>query len=164
MKYIPDDLKELVYEGHIIPGYYVNKQGELWSTRRAHLNKHSDLSMENVCYSGPLVRRKGTPNGKYILYRVSKLHTHRQHDGQINSRHFGVHSHRAVMETFRPFEDNLPKELINEWDSLSDVVKKYIKQGMSVDHIDPDSTKDTFHHISNLQWLTRSDNTKKGDS
>ncbi len=162
MKYIQNNPKELVYEGHIVPGYYINEQGELWSTRRAHLNKNSDLSVENVCYSGPLTKRKGTSAGKYILYRLRKLHTHRQ-DDIITLKHFGVQSHRALMETFKPLEDNLPEDLVDEWDNLSDVVKKYIKKSFVVDHIDSDNSKDTYHHLSNLQWLTLSDNSKKGN-
>lgn len=162
MKCNQNNLKELVYEGHIIPGYYINKQGELFSTRKAYLNQFGDLSMENVCYGGPLIKRKGTSAGKYILYRLRKLHTHRQYDN-ITLKHFGVQSHRALMETFKPLEDNLPEDLVDEWDNLSDVVKKYIKKSFVVDHIDSDRNKDTYHHLSNLQWLTLSDNSKKGD-
>jgi len=162
MKCIQNNLKELVYEGHIVPGYYINKEGELFTTRRAGLNRFSDPSIENICYGGPMVKREGTKRGNYILYRLSKLHTHRQYDN-ITQRYFGICSHRALMETFKPIEDNLPEDLVDEWDNLSDVVKKYIKKSFVVDHIDSDTNKDTYHHLSNLQWLTLSDNSKKGN-
>jgi hypothetical protein len=73
MKCNQNNLKELVYEGHIIPGYYINKQGELFSTRKAYLNQFGDLSMENVCYGGPMVKRKGTKIWKIYSLSIEKI-------------------------------------------------------------------------------------------
>ena len=156
-----NEIEELVYEGHTCPGYYVNTQGELFSTRKAHLNRFGDLSLENVCYGSPMVKRTGSKQGKYILYRIGKIHTHRQYDGGYKD--FGVQSHRALMETFKPFEENLPEELVDIWDSIPQIAKKYIKFSMQVDHIDPDNSKPTFHHLDNLQWLSGYENRKKGN-
>ena len=157
------ELKELIYEGNLIPGYYINKKGELYSTRPNGLNRYTINNREKVCYGGPMVKRMGTSVGKYIMYRVGKLFTHRQFDDTITSTYFGVQSHRAMMETFKPFEENLPEDLVDVWDSLPQVAKKYIKCSMQVDHIDPDSSKPTFHHLSNMQWLTTIDNNRKSN-
>jgi len=157
------NLKEIVLDGHIVPGYYLNKKGELYSTRLSNLNRYTINTKERVCYGAPMQKRTGTPSGKYILYRLSKLFTHRENDYNCKNI-FGVQSHRALMETYKPLEQNLPEDLVDVWDSLPEIAKKYIKHSMQVDHIDPDSSKTTFHHLDNLQWLSIVENCKKGNS
>jgi len=165
------DLTECKLNGHLLSGYYVNEQAEFWTTRTLGINQHTPKTKESVCYSGPLRRLKGTKhNKKYRLYRLKLSYSDllseerfvNLHTGQGTTPIIGVQSHTIMMETFKPFEKNLPDNLVDEWPNLSDTVKRYIRSGMTVDHIDPDYTKDTFEHLSNLGWLSMSDNAIKG--
>lgn len=153
------ELKELFYDEHLWPGYYLNVEGVLFSTRGIGLNKHN-MTEEKLFYGGPMRKIKGTSCGKYILYRLGKKYSHRNNEGRYKS--VGVCSHKALMETFKPLEKNLPEDLVDEWSHLSDVVKSYIKRGMQVDHKDTNTSKPTFHHLSNLRWIVAEDNSRKG--
>ena len=153
------ELKELIYDGYLIPGYYINTNGELFSTRLAGTNQHNKHDKQKVCYGRKMTKLLGTKNQKkYILYRIGKIHTYREN--ATDYVQFGILAHRAVMETFSPFEDNLPDDLVNEWSNLSTNVKKYIIDGWTVDH--KEDLNEGFNSLSNLQWMTRSDNASKG--
>ena len=163
-----NDLVEVKYDGCILPGYYLDKENvELWSTRKCHLNRFTNNSKENVCYGGDLRKVKGTKHKKkYTIFGMRLLHSDlllQEKYRNLYDNTLRVQMHRLMMETFSPFETNLPKDLVNEWPKLSDVVKDYLRNGMTIDHIDPDHTKPTYNHISNLQWMTISDNSRKGD-
>ena len=174
------DLTESKLNGCLLPGYYVNEQAEFWTTRLIGINQYTPKTKEFVCYNGPLRRLKGTKhqrNKHYRLYRFcpsysdilseerfKNLHRSKTRHGKRGSTpRIGLQSHTVMMETFKPFEKNLPDDLVDEWPNLSPIVKRYIRSGMTVDHIDPDYTKDTFEHLSNLRWLSMSDNAIKGN-
>ena len=159
------ELKELVYEGHLVPGYYINTNGELYSTRLGGTNRWNSHNKQLVCYGGEMKKKKGTFYGKYTMYRIGTKFTHmhentNRHKGH-SSKYRRILAHIAVMETFSPFEDNLPDDLVDEWPNLSETVKKYIRDGMTVDHIE--DLDEGFNSLSNLQWMTRSDNASKGN-
>jgi|TARA_B100000085_G_scaffold92643_1_gene83822 hypothetical protein len=156
------ELKELVYEGHLVPGYYINTNGELYSTRLSGVNQWNRHIKQIVCYGGNMKKLLGTKVGrgkKYTMYKIGKIYTHREHI--TNYGQFGILAHRAVMETFSPFEDNLPDDLIDEWPNLSTTVKRYIIEGWTVDH--KEDLDENYDSLSNLQWMTRSDNASKGN-
>ena len=153
------ELKELVYEGHLIPGYYINTKGELFSTRAICVNRWNSHNKRIVCYGGEMRKLSGTLVGKYTMYRIGKKFTYRENELRYDK--FSVLAHRAVMETFSPFEDNLPNDLVDEWKNLSNTVKRYIVNGWTIDHIE--DLDEGFNSLSNLQWMTRSNNSSKGD-
>ena len=153
------ELKELIYDGYLIPGYYINTNAELFSTRLIGANQWNKHDKQKVCYGGKMTKLLGTITGKkYILYKIGKIHTYRENTTDYVQ--FGILAHRAVMETFSPFEDNLPDDLVSEWSNLSTNVKKYIINGWTVDH--KEDLNEGFNSLSNLQWMTRSDNASKG--
>ena len=156
------ELKELVYEGNLVPGYYINTNGELFSKRSSGVNQWNRHIKQIVCYGSNMKKLSGTKVGrgkKYTMYKIGKIYTHREHI--TNYAQFGILAHRAVMETFSPFEDNLPDDLINEWSNLSTTVKKYIIDGWTVDH--KEDLDENYDSLSNLQWMTRSNNASKGN-
>ncbi len=175
---VRDDLFPAKYDNHILPGYYVNDRAELWTTRNYSHNQYSEQTLENVCFKGKLRQLPGTAHQqKYILFRVKikysglenlekykHLYSAKRKNGQRPFNPIlGVQSHQLVMQTLKPFEENLPLDLVDEWPNLSATVRRYIKAGMTVDHRDPDPTKHDFHWLSNLEWETLSDNARKGD-
>ena len=163
---IVTELKELIYEGHLVPGYYINTNGELFSTRLAGTNRWNSHNKQLVCYGGEMQKKVGSVlRGRYVQYRIGTKfstldQTTNRHKGH-SSKYRRILAHRAVMETFSPFEDNLPDDLVDEWPNLSETVKKYIRDGMTVDHIE--DLDEGFNSLSNLQWMTRSDNASKGN-
>ena len=152
------ELKELIYEGMLVPGYYINTNGEMFSSRSCKINRFNSNNRDLVCYGGKFRKLQGTKYGKYTMYRLGKKFTHREN---LVTRQFGVLAHRAVMETFNPFENNLPKELISEWNNLSLVVKRYIIDSWTVDH--KKNLNEGFDNLSNLQWMKKSYNSAKGN-
>tara|TARA_B100001059_G_scaffold233802_1_gene274719 strand:- start:195 stop:710 length:516 start_codon:yes stop_codon:yes gene_type:complete len=158
------EIKELVLNGNVIPGYYIRNDGQLFSTRAymKGVNRFTSHDKNLVCYGSELREVKGTRYQKYTHYCIGKKFTYRENDGGLDRKGFKVLAHRAVMETFSPFEDNLPDDLIDEWPKLSKIVKKYIKNGMTVDHINP-NLKEGFNSLFNLQWMTLSENSSKSD-
>ncbi len=172
------DLTEIKFYGYLFPGYYVNEQAQYWTTRPQHTNQYTPKTKEFVCYGGPLRRLKGTKHhGHYRLYRFqlsysdilseerfANLHRPKnRHGGRGSTPRIGLQSHTVMMETFKPFGENLPNDLVDEWPNLSPIVKRYIRSGMTVDHKDADYTKDTYEHLFNLGWETMSDNAIKGN-
>ena len=156
------DIKELIYHGHLIPGYYIRStDGQLFSTRSTKgINRYTSHNKELVCYGDEIRPVKGWKDGKYTLYRIGKKFTYRE-KYPIKRSYFTILAHRAVMETFSPFENNLPNDLTNEWINLSSNVKKYIIDGMTIDH--KESLDENFNGLSNLQWMSRSENAMKSD-
>ena len=178
-------MKQIKINNHTLTGYYVTETGEVYTTRRMYMNQHTiakhkkNGTLKEYCCNAELRRIKGRVHMKrYMLHEFPLIFTELEHLPRYKNLYkpkgkncnksnwgprLGIQLHSLMMETFKPFEDNLPPDLVDEWDNLSDVIKRYIKNGMTVDHIDPDYTKDTFHHLSNLQWLTKSDNSRKGN-
>ena len=151
-------MKELIFEDHLVPGYYININGEMFSSRKPGINRFNSHDRDTVCYGGKLRKLPGTKYGKYTVYRLSKKFTHKE-DSVI--RQFGVLAHRAVMETFNPFENNLPEDLCDEWKNLSQIVKRYIIDGWTIDH--KENLNENFNHLANLQWLSKRHNASKGN-
>jgi len=163
------DLKEVIYKGHVMPGYYINTNSELFTTRVSGsmgINRHTRnrLSLHAHCYSQPLRQVKGVKykTGK-ILYRLGTRYTHYEQYNIIGNE-VGVHAHRLVMETYNPFHDNIPTDLQPYWDTLPTVVQEYIYNGMTVDHINPDKSRHDYNYLSNLQWMTHRENLIKRDN
>ena len=152
-------LEEFVYEGHLIPGFYINTKAELFSTRATSANRWTSHNKQFVCYGAPIRKLSGTKVGRYTMFSIGKKFTYRENEP--GHRKFGVLAHRAVMETFSPFEENLPDDLVDEWENLSETTKRHIKNGWTVDH--KEDLDEGFNSLSNLQWMTRSDNASKGD-
>ena len=154
------EFAELIYEGHLIPGYYINTDGKMFSTRNNKgLNRWYPNNKQLVCYGGKMRKLSGTKCGKYTLYRLGTKFTYKEN--LVSESKFGVLAHRAVMETFNPFEDNLPEDLIEEWSNLSSIVRRYIINGWTIDH--KEDLNDSSDSLSNLQWMTRNENAAKGN-
>ena len=160
------ELRELFYDGGLFPGYYINTNGELFSTRLVGTNRFNCHIKQLVCYGGEMRKVEGTLMGKYTHYRVGTKFTHKHETTNLHKgkrcKNLTVPAHRAVMETFCPLEDNLPDDLLNEWPKLSETVKKYLSRSMVVDHINP-NLKEGFNNLSNLQWMTLFENSSKGN-
>lgn len=60
--------------------------------------------------------------------------------------------HQIVMQTFRPFDKFLPKEINKEdYDKVPESMKIFIRQAFVVNHIDHDKKN---NNLNNLEWVT----------
>ena len=63
-----------------------------------------------------------------------------------------VKIHQLVMQTFKPFEKFLPKEINKEdYDKVPESMKVFIRQAFIVNHIDHDKKN---NNVNNLEWIT----------
>jgi hypothetical protein len=124
-------MKPLVYQGRKIANYFVDSDGNAWSTKRR------ESKMISTHVSG---------KSKYP-------HINLYDDGfQITAS-----LHRVVAETLikRP----RPKQFRSEiWKTLNDAEKSLIYQAYEVNHIDHNVTN---YHPSNLEWVSRKVNIEK---
>lgn len=184
-KYVTD-LVPVMVDNIEIPGYFINPSGDLYSTRKANLNRYSRLDKQTVCYSGELKQIFGT-GSKYTLYRIKIKFSGLENTPKYrdissakssgskkralglrpDNPRLGIQAHTLVMETFKPFELHLPPDLEPFWGILedrlgkeySDTTKRYMKEAMTVDHDDGNGMN---NHVSNLEYMTMGDNARKG--
>ncbi len=76
-----------------------------------------------------------------------------------NREHRYVLMHQVVMQTFKPFEKFLPKEINKEdYDKTPESMKIFIRQAFVINHIDHDKKN---NNANNLEWVTQKANTFK---
>lgn len=125
-------MKPLVYKGQKIPGYSVDKDGNIWSHKRDMLKK----LVANIA-------GKNNPYPKVSVFDCGRLIT--------------VPIHRAVAESVikRPRPNEFRAEI---WKTLNDAERSLVYQAYEVNHIDHDTTN---FHPSNLEWVSRRKNIEK---
>lgn len=153
-----EELRPLVWRKKEVPSYFLNMEGGLWSDKR---NRFLTPSYEVVRYADGTVVKTAVkynlsiPSDFYEDYNYSKNGKEKSQHKDIPWEIMTIRVHRAMMETWKPFDENPPEDLKDEWDSLSDKVKYYIEGGMVVDHWDDNPLN---NHIDNLRWCTSLEN------
>ena len=66
-------------------------------------------------------------------------------------------SHQLVMEAFRPMDEYPPDRLKNCWSDIPEDAKTWIKQTVTINHIDHDPTN---NHVDNLEYVTQRENSR----
>ena len=76
-----------------------------------------------------------------------------------NREHRYVLMHQVVMQTFKPFDKFLPKEINKEdYDKTPESMKIFIRQAFIINHIDHDKKN---NNVTNLEWVTTKANAFK---
>lgn len=130
--------KPLVYRGEVIPYYYIDENGYVYSTKRGYYHQ---LSVQNGDSYNPYPKVGITVNGKQKT----------------------INLHRLVCETYhpRPLPDLLTKK---QWNSIDKEIRNIILEHIQhadryqVNHIDHDHYN---FHPSNLEWVTVTENQQK---
>ena len=130
------EFTKVVYRGSTLEGYYVDPNGDIWSTKQ--------------CPYGKKLKIKTPPNKRYPIVQLS-----------VNAKQIIVSIHRLVAETFH--KKPLPNCLTpRQWDmipsSLREILVKTLMDDLQVNHIDHDRSN---YHPSNLEWVTGSENILK---
>jgi hypothetical protein len=132
-------LTPVIYRGKELPDYFLDKDGNIYSTKRTFLHKLV-VSNHNDKYN---------PYPKIVLCLDGKGKT--------------LQLHRLVCETFhkKPTPDILTEE---QWSSMREDVRKIVLEYIEhadrwqVNHIDHNPKN---YHPSNLEWVTISENQQK---
>jgi len=65
--------------------------------------------------------------------------------------------HQLVMGAFRPMDDYPPDKLKDCWNDIPEDAKTWIKQTVTINHIDHDPTN---NHVDNLEYVTQRENSR----
>lgn len=125
-------MKPLVINGTNIPGYFVDANGNVITTKQGR----PKIRKPSISGTSPYPKLE-------LTYADGSKKTH------------GVH--RMVCETLIPFPvpSGVKKK---EWEQTPASVKAVVMRGYYVNHIDHDKTN---YHPSNLEWVTSKENADK---
>jgi hypothetical protein len=132
------ELKQAVRYGKKLPGYYLIKDGKVYSSKT---NKFISL------YPG---------KGGYIHCSLSLpidiFEDHCYFKTSFKRKSFNLQQqvHRLVAETFIPIDENPPIP-VEDWKNTPETAKQFIRDSAVVDHVIPDLTNNS---VENLRWIT----------
>ena len=141
----------------VIPGYYVNKKGEVISTK----GKQPKFLKPTV----NKCKRKGNWENKILESLQYTLmvpkdffpdYTPKPRRDLKNARTVCIRAsvHKTVMEVWKPIEDNPPIP-VEDWNECPETAKQFIIDCAIIDHLDDDPAN---NHVDNLRWCTPKEN------
>ena len=126
-------MKQIKIDNYALTGYYVNEFGEVYTTRRMYMNQYTiakhkkNGTLKEYTLNAELRRVKGRVHMKrYMLHEFPLIFTELEHLPRYKNLYrpkgkncnksnwgprLGIQLHSLMMETFKPFEDNLPPGL-----------------------------------------------------
>lgn len=140
------EFKPIVRFGKEVPDYYISKDGRVYNSKS---NKILKLGADYSKRSGRLEALKfsvaSSPDlfDDYSYYKRGKK-------SQITCR-----VHKAVMDTWKPIDENPPEPLKNTWNQVPEEWRQWVRDTAYIDHIDDDPTN---NHVDNLRWVTPKQN------
>lgn len=139
--YDGEEWRPMIKKKKIIPNYWVSTFGRIKSIREG---KEKLLKLKNEIYE-----EKGNRQAVTICFPKDLFTDYSYVSHSKNTSKVRISVHRAVMETFKPIDENppIPKE---DWDNTPESARHIIRKTCIVDHIDDNPFN---NHISNLRWV-----------
>jgi hypothetical protein len=160
-----EEWRPIVVDGKVHLWYSVSNFGNV----RSHLQKKSSgtgfYTFYNPNYYHDLLcsasKRRGytsklvvTPQFPIDFFEDYQYRKKRTTDSNV-SKDCSVHD--LVMEAFRPMDDYPPDKLKDCWNDIPEDAKTWIKQTVTINHIDHDPTN---NHVDNLEYVTQRENSR----
>ena len=157
-------LKPAIFDGVLINDYIISDTGDLYTIIRNPSRRKDGEQDEKGRYLKKL--KPSTTEQGYLYqtiffpteafeYKYSLCRTTGK--GKTGRRKAKIH--QLVMQTFKPFERFLPKEINKEdYDNTPESMKVFIRQAFVINHIDHDKKN---NNATNLEWVTQKANTFK---
>tara|TARA_B100000427_G_scaffold283948_1_gene256543 strand:+ start:42 stop:569 length:528 start_codon:yes stop_codon:yes gene_type:complete len=159
-----EEFRPITKYGIKIPDYFISKDGRCCSTKTS---KHKLLN--------PVYRRveegykvppklscqvdKSKNPELFVDYDYSSYNY--KYKGKVTSSFnrnvviISVKIHRAVMEAWKPIDENPPDSLKDDWDNAPESFKQWVRDSAIIDHIDSDTSN---NNIDNLRWVNSREN------
>lgn len=141
--------KPVVRYGRQIPGYYVSKDGQVFSTKTQRIIKYGTTRSKRTDRIECLKFTANVPKDFFEDY------SYRQRREGENTATISLTAHRTVMEVWKPIDENPPEQLKETWDQVPEEWRQWARETALIDHIDNDPTN---NHVDNLRWVTPKEN------
>jgi hypothetical protein len=140
--------KEVVVAEKPHPWYMISDHGYLMSNLSGKIIKPDLSRAERKSYKMyfPLDFFDGTEQDGYT------------YDVESKKIRKNTYIHQLVMWAFKPIDKFPPEELVECWDLIPQPAKVWIKKTIIINHIDHNPLN---NHISNLEYVTPMQNTRK---
>lgn len=136
-----EEWKPLIKKEKIIPNYWVSNFGRIKTIRSG---KEKFLKLKNEIYEEKGNRQAVTISFPKDLFPEYNYYLHSKNRVTVR-----ISVHRAVMETFKPIDDNPPIPKV-DWDITPESAKHLIRKTCIVDHVDDNPFN---NHVDNLRWV-----------
>ena len=146
---LEEEFKPIKKFDEVLPGYYVSKDGRVYSSLS---NKFIKFAKDHSKRSNRVEALKFTvdiPVGLFPDYYYSKRRENSK------THRLSIRVHKAVMDAWKPIDENPPDQIKDHWNDLPDPVKQWIKDTAIIDHIDDNPEN---NHVDNLRWVTPKQN------
>jgi len=141
--------------GHVRSHLQIVSRGSKGFTTTYNPNFYKDLALvKNKNRDGSLSKMRVSLQFPEDFFEDYQYRRKRDTDSNTNKP---CDLHQLVMGAFRPMDDYPPDKLKDCWNDIPEDAKTWIKQTVTINHIDHDPTN---NHVDNLEYVTQRENSR----